>query len=151
MAIEITPGLTEEDLDELVSTYSSGVFSTFNAFVGYVTDIYQAAGAATNIVTTSTFESNLDGVVSAYTDFITSEDYLRNNVGIKRDEVRLVLANSILAQSNELLDQSTLSSIMLREIFKDIIVNRTGDTVIFDTIPLTASNEVDRGKYFVED
>ena len=113
--------LTIEELNSITNIASSGAFSTYELFVMFV-------------VANKTAIENLTG-----------------RVGINRDEIRNVLAYSIEQQTNELLGQSTMSNLTLREIFLDLIQNQSGDPIRFDTVPLDDSEEDDRGKYFVEE
>lgn len=149
--------ITLEELNTLTSTSSGGAWSTYAEFVDFVADNRTAITTLSSIINRivvrddSTLETNIDEVVQDNSDFVTLDAFIAGTIGLPREEIRNVLAAAIEDQTNELLDQNTMKSITLREIFLDLIRNQAGDDLIFDTVPLDDPDEDDRGKYYVEE
>jgi len=140
--------LTTEELDLMVSANSS-----FSSFIDMVSTLGNASSMK-NYIDSMVIEI-IDDIVQANTDSDTFAEYLSNNVGLNREGIRTVLAQAIFRQRKERLEQTSMSSIMTREIFKDLIENRSGDLYDFRTLresDLTPSDPPeDLGKYIVED
>lgn len=148
--------LTIEELNTLTSAASGGTWTSYESFVEFVSTyrsvIMTLSGIIDKVVVRENeyLETNIDEVIQDNSDFDTLDDYIAGSIGLDRDQLRNVFAASIREQTNDLLNQNTLSSIMVREIFLDIIRNKSGDVLTFDTVPLDDPDEDDRGKYFVE-
>jgi len=148
--------LTIEELNTLTTTASGGNFLTYEAFATFVANNKAAIEALSSIRSrivvreNSFLETNIDKIVEDNSDYDTIDAFVAGTVGLQRDEIRNVLASSINQQTDELLNQATMSSITLREIFLDLIQNKSGDAIRFDTVPLDDPVEDNRGKYFIE-
>lgn len=140
--------LTTEELDLMVSANS-----TFSSFIDFVSTIGNAASMKSYI--DSIVIDIIDDIVQANTDSDTFAAYLGNNVGINREAIRAILAQAIFQQRRDRLDQTSMSTLMTREIFKDIIRNRSSDVYEFRTLTqddlVPSDPPEDLGKYIVED